>query len=286
VTAQLFSGRLFEYGLEVGDKELPHAQDSAKKLQLVHPLNFYGREYSTINILSNGAIGLDGNSKNYRSTVLPGNTRLIAPFWNRNNLGNGGNVWYREIQSGRVLERGQSEIRYQYDKDVKVLSAVVVTWEKMQPMGNTSLPDENTNTFQCSVFITPNGTFANFIYSNIGWTQGAESGFSSGDGVKHYALPTSATGNIMYLEDYGNTGIPGEWMFILGDEKVVRCKAGIKGDTCDEVCASGEWGADCAGCCHCSGDRPCNNVTGECADSGGACAECWTGPSCQESGSS
>lgn len=38
----------------------------------------------------------------------------------------------------------------------------------------------------------------------------------------------------MYLEEYGNTGIPGEWMFLLGDNRVERCKAGIKGDTCDE----------------------------------------------------
>lgn len=38
----------------------------------------------------------------------------------------------------------------------------------------------------------------------------------------------------MYLEEYGNTGIPGEWMFKLGDRSVERCKSGIKGDTCDE----------------------------------------------------
>lgn len=38
----------------------------------------------------------------------------------------------------------------------------------------------------------------------------------------------------MYLEEYGNTGIPGEWMFELADQHVVRCKIGIKGDTCDE----------------------------------------------------
>lgn len=38
----------------------------------------------------------------------------------------------------------------------------------------------------------------------------------------------------MYLEDYGNTGIPGEWMFVFGKERLIRCKAGIKGDTCDE----------------------------------------------------
>jgi hypothetical protein len=29
-------------------------------------------------------------------------------------------------------------------------------------------------------------------------------------------------------------GIPGEWMFVLGADRIQRCKAGIKGDTCDE----------------------------------------------------
>ena len=65
---------------------------------------------------------------------------------------------------------------------------------------------KNTNTFQLALFSTSNGTFANFIYSNIGWTQGAEAGFNAGDGNNFFALPTSGTGNIMYLEDYGNTG--------------------------------------------------------------------------------
>ncbi|KAK6016117.1 calcium binding EGF domain protein, partial [Ostertagia ostertagi] len=31
-----------------------------------------------------------------------------------------------------------------------------------------------------------------------------------------------------------HTGIPGEWMFELGEKRVIRCKQGIKGDTCDE----------------------------------------------------
>uniref|UniRef100_A0A183UWS7 EGF-like domain-containing protein n=1 Tax=Toxocara canis TaxID=6265 RepID=A0A183UWS7_TOXCA len=143
---------------------------------------------------------------------------------------------------------------------------------------------QNTNTFQAALFITDNGTFANFIYKNIGWTQGAETivlqaGFNKGDGSEHFALPTSGTGNIMYLEEYGNTGIPGEWMFVLGDKRVERCKAGIKGDTCDEECAVGEWAADCALCCHCASGA-CNAVTGECPN--GACAECWLGPpTCQ-----
>lgn len=86
---------------------------------------------------------------------------MIAPFWNRNDLRKGGHVYYREVTSelilevvsterepgsfseGRVLERGQSEIRYQYDRSVHVKSAVIVTWEKMQPLEGTSpLPEE------------------------------------------------------------------------------------------------------------------------------------------------
>lgn len=124
----------------------------------------------------------------------------------------------------------------------------------------------------------------------------------------------------MYLEEYGNTGIPGEWMFELGEKRVVRCKQGIKGDTCDEgscaflltlctccivsekpifcgsrqpwcrsccmnssalvsECALGEWGADCALCCHC-GEGTCHPLTGECSK---GCGECWLGGNCQTS---
>uniref|UniRef100_A0A0K0D6V4 NIDO domain-containing protein n=1 Tax=Angiostrongylus cantonensis TaxID=6313 RepID=A0A0K0D6V4_ANGCA len=107
-----------------------------------------------------------------------------------------------------------------------------------------------------------------------------QAGFNRGDNSEYYALPTSGTGNIMYLEEYGNTGIPGEWMFELGEQRVARCKQGIKGDTCDEECAFGEWGADCALCCHC-GEGTCHPLTGECPK---GCAECWTGGNCQSSG--
>ncbi|KAL3097761.1 hypothetical protein niasHS_000496 [Heterodera schachtii] len=280
VTAPLFSSRLFEFGPKLGDKELSGGIDMAKRMHLNHPITFFGHSHSTVWVLSNGGIGFDNGIKQYKPNVLPSmGQKLIAPFWNRNDLRNGGKVLFREVNGGRVLERGQSEIRYQYDREVKVVSAVVVTYEKMQPVGSSPLPDENTNSFQLVLFITSNGTFANFIYSNIGWTQGAEAGFNAGDGTNHFALPTSGTGNIMYLEEYGNTGIPGEWMFILEEERVVRCKAGIKGDTCDEACSPGEWGEDCVKCCHCA-IGSCHEVSGECKSDG--CARCWHGRDCQQ----
>lgn len=33
--------------------------------------------------------------------------------------------------AGRVIERGQSEVRYQYDQEVKLLSAIIITYSKM-----------------------------------------------------------------------------------------------------------------------------------------------------------
>ncbi|CAK5021521.1 unnamed protein product [Meloidogyne enterolobii] len=248
-------------------------------MPLSRPLLFYGQPHSAIWILSNGGIGFEQSARQYRANILPSNVRIIAPFWNRNDLRVGGKIFYREVTGGRVLDRGQSEIRYQYELEVKVHTAVLVTFDKMQPVGTDPLPDENTNTFQLALFSTSNGTFANFIYSNIGWTQGAEAGFNAGDGNNFFALPTSGTGNIMYLEDYGNTGIPGEWMFILGDERIQRCKAGIKGDTCDEACKAGEFGPDCVRCCHCA-EGTCHEATGECKK--GECSQCWTGIACQQ----
>ncbi|KAK6740834.1 hypothetical protein RB195_008970 [Necator americanus] len=134
VTAPLFSSRLFEYGKDAEDNEVPQALDVGKKVQLTNPLNYYGEDYNTVYVLSNGAIGFEANARTYKAGLFPNGARLIAPFWNRNDLRKGGHVYYREVTKGRVLERGQSEIRYQYDRSVHVKSAVIVTWEKMQPL--------------------------------------------------------------------------------------------------------------------------------------------------------
>ncbi|KAE9412067.1 hypothetical protein Angca_006311, partial [Angiostrongylus cantonensis] len=143
VTAPLFSSRLFEFGKDAEDNEVPQALDVGKKVQLTTPLKFYGEDYNTIYVLSNGAIGFEANSRTYKAGLFPSGARMIAPFWNRNDLRKGGHVYYREVTKGRVLERGQSEIRYQYDRSVHVKSAVVVTWEKMQPLeGTSALPEE------------------------------------------------------------------------------------------------------------------------------------------------
>lgn len=48
MTAPLFSSRLFDYGTEHGDGELPRSLDVGKQVQLSRPLNFLGEEFSTV----------------------------------------------------------------------------------------------------------------------------------------------------------------------------------------------------------------------------------------------
>jgi hypothetical protein len=101
VTAPLFSSRLFDFGPTAGDKELSSSGglDSAKKLSLSKPVHFFGQQHSAIWVFSNGGLGFEQTGRQYRANILPSATKLIAPFWNRNDLRNGGKIYYREVTS-------------------------------------------------------------------------------------------------------------------------------------------------------------------------------------------
>ncbi|KRX73559.1 EGF-like domain-containing protein [Trichinella sp. T6] len=271
VTAPLFTARLYDFGPNEGDQSLPKQFANAHynnglKLRLNRPMHYYGQWFETIFIHPNGIIGFEENFSNTEShsSIFNANKAFIAPFWNQNDLSKGGNVYYREIFDGRLVDRAKSEVLYQFDRSIQVSSIILITWEKMQPREGELLPTENTNTFQIAIINAGNQTFVNIIYKNIGWTQGAEAGFSKGTANEYYSLPTSGTVNVMFLKDYGNTGIPGEWMFQVDWHRIIRCKAGVKGDTCDTECSKNEWGEDCEQCCMCKTGN-CNAVTDDTA---------------------
>ena len=48
VTAPLFSSRLFAYGSDTNDQELPRSLDVGKKITLTYPVRFYGQDYYSI----------------------------------------------------------------------------------------------------------------------------------------------------------------------------------------------------------------------------------------------
>uniref|UniRef100_A0A915K1U0 Uncharacterized protein n=1 Tax=Romanomermis culicivorax TaxID=13658 RepID=A0A915K1U0_ROMCU len=309
VTAPLFTARLYEFGLGEGDRVVPATIDVGIRFEIQHPITFYGpvsidffpavskdpfilqghshggqyqSDFSALDlinhvyvvvamtwhgILSNGGIGVEQNARNYKQNILrESSSPLLVTLWNRNDLRKG---------AGRAIERGQSEIRYQYDIEVNPISAVIVSWVNMQPFGDQKLQNENTNTVQLAVMNTDNGTFANFIYKNVAWSYNAEAGFSRGDKKNFFSLPNSGTENVVHLKERGNTGIPGEWMFKIDGETIARCKAGTKGEVCDEECSPNEWGPDCVNCCQCSTGR-CSPLTGHCESK--ECKPCYINP--------
>ena len=88
------------------------------------------------------------------------------------------------------------------------------------------------NTFQCIIATSKTESFVVFIYipGLIQWTTGdasggtngfggseALAGINAGDGVNAEALPGSQMPNIVDITLTSNVGIPGIWMFKIGE---------------------------------------------------------------------
>ena len=88
------------------------------------------------------------------------------------------------------------------------------------------------NTLQCILATTARGSFAIFLYAHRGiqWTTGDDSGgykglggsealvgINAGDGVNSITIPGSLTSSIISITKTSNVGIPGLWMFKVGE---------------------------------------------------------------------
>ena len=89
-----------------------------------------------------------------------------------------------------------------------------------------------TNTYQCILATTPTESFVILLYADgeIQWTTGdvsggsdglggteALAGINAGDGVNHITIPGSLTSSIINIAQTSNVGIPGIWMFKVGE---------------------------------------------------------------------
>ena len=78
------------------------------------------------------------------------------------------------------------------------------------------------NTFQCVLATSELESFVMFLYVDLQWTTGdyssveALAGFNSGDQINSYTLPGSRTADIINIAKTSNVGIPGTWIFKVG----------------------------------------------------------------------
>jgi len=93
-----------------------------------------------------------------------------------------------------------------------------------------------TNTFQCVLATSTNESFVIFLYADGGiqWTTGDESGginglggtealagINAGDSTNFITIPGSLTPSIINITQTSNVGIPGVWMFKVGEGNVL-----------------------------------------------------------------
>ena len=88
-----------------------------------------------------------------------------------------------------------------------------------------------TNTFQCVIAMSKVESFVIFLYAyeRIQWTTGgtnnglggteALAGINAGDGANYISIPGSLTPDIINIFEYSNVGMPGKWIYKVGQGK-------------------------------------------------------------------
>ena len=85
------------------------------------------------------------------------------------------------------------------------------------------------NTFQCILATSELESFVVFLYADLQWTTGDKSfgvdglggtealaGYNIGDQINSYTIAGSRTSTITNIATTSNVGIPGRWVFKVG----------------------------------------------------------------------
>jgi hypothetical protein len=101
-------------------------------IDLGFPFSFYGSEYTTVQICTNGWLSFSSSSTAYTNQQIPGTDEpndLIAPFWDDLNPASGGTIYYYSDQANEQF---------------------IVQWDEVRHYDDP--PDTGTYTFQAVLF--------------------------------------------------------------------------------------------------------------------------------------
>ena len=199
-------------------------------------LNFFGHDYTSIYINNNGNITFKDPNGSYTPTQITAgvNNPIIAAFWadvdTRGGAGTstGGN------------STGSNRVYYDLDATNGVLT---VTWDDV---GYYNSHKDKLDAFQLQLISLGNGNFdIVYRYQNINWTTGdasggsgglggqvARAGYSAGDGVHYFELPSSGNqAEMLSLPNtQGDTSIAGLNVFQVDNGIVLPTTLTTSGD--------------------------------------------------------
>uniref|UniRef100_A0A4W5PBD3 Nidogen 2 n=1 Tax=Hucho hucho TaxID=62062 RepID=A0A4W5PBD3_9TELE len=251
---------IFPYGTLSGDFTLQEGDDETSKvLALKRPLYFYGAQFNELYVATNGIISAQDlpMEKQYVDDGFPTDFPVIAPFLADIDTSKGkGAIYYRVTESPTLLNRVAQEVHRCFPGGrFTPTHAVIATWENVaayEEVTRATGPSDRLNTFQAVVAYDENDSYALFLYPEDGLhffgTRPKESynveielparvGFSRGElsfifsrmEGPYYSV-TSNEQSLKNLYQVGNTGVPGVWLFHIGNrysfENVVPAAVG------------------------------------------------------------
>ncbi|XP_061539466.1 nidogen-2 [Phycodurus eques] len=249
VVAAIQRVQMFPYGMLSGDSLLEEGDDETSKvLSLPKPFYFYDTPFSQLYVATNGIISAQDlpMEKQYVDDGFPTDFPVVAPFLaDMDTSGGRGQIYYRVTETPSVLNRVAQEVHQGFpDAKFTPTHAVVATWENVaayeEPTRTSGEASNKVNTFQAVIGYDEINSYVLFLYPegglnffgtrpkesyNVEIELAARVGFSRGEITylifsrtegPHYSV-TSNEQSIKHLDQVGNTGIPGVWLFHTGN---------------------------------------------------------------------
>ncbi|KAH0631346.1 hypothetical protein JD844_005637 [Phrynosoma platyrhinos] len=220
---------LYPFGPKYQDRSTPKADDGASpQISIFEYFYFYGKRYKSLYVNNNGVVSFDKPVSQFTPDPFPltDGRAFVAPFWADVDNRIKGEVYYRQSQDKRLLQKVTADINTYFPKEKFIATwAFVATWDQVAFYGSLS---SKVNTFQ--VVLTSNGelSFVIMNYKDIQWISGqasggdvhtglegtpAQAGFNSGDAHNYFNIPGSWTQNIINISSMSNIIDPGRWVF-------------------------------------------------------------------------
>uniref|UniRef100_A0AAX7U3E0 Nidogen 2a (osteonidogen) n=1 Tax=Astatotilapia calliptera TaxID=8154 RepID=A0AAX7U3E0_ASTCA len=239
---------MFPYGTLNGDSVLREGDDETSKvLSLPRPLYFFNSPFSQLYVATNGIISAQDlpMEKQYVDDGFPTDFPVVAPFLaDIDTSGGRGQIYYRVTEIPSVLNRVAQEVHRGFpDANFTPTHAVVATWENVpayEEQTRPPSPPNKVNTFQAVIGYDETDSYVLFLYPegglnffgtlpkesyNVEIELPARVGFSRGEipniltsrNEGPYYSVTSNEQSVKNLYQFGNSGIPGLWLFHTGN---------------------------------------------------------------------
>ncbi|GIZ00618.1 alpha-tectorin [Caerostris extrusa] len=106
---------------------------SSPEVPLSVPIIFYGNEYRTIYVNDNGLLSFLTEVPSFFNAQFPLTYPIIAPLYSDVDTRGAGRIYYRETQSGDLLERAARDIRSHFSNagSFQPRSLFIATWDEV-----------------------------------------------------------------------------------------------------------------------------------------------------------